>query len=151
MGLTGILAGLGSVASGILARSPQTGKPLEAMRTAATIVDQLYTDDVEKLDRQAVLARIIRDADGLQASINRIEAASRSLLVAGWRPFIGWICGFALGWHFILQPVLIFGLEAAGWGGRTWPIFDLSTLNTILFGMLGLGTLRTAEKATGKA
>ena len=83
-----------------------------------------------------------------QSDINKIEAGSASLFVAGWRPFIGWICGFALGYHFILQPLLAFTL-AAFHVDVTLPVFNMDTLMTILMGMLGLGAMRTFEKVQG--
>ena len=151
MGLPGILSGLGGLVSGALASPKAVNNPIDAVRAAVQLVDHLYPDDQEKLDRTAVLARIVQNADSLQASINRIEASSRSMLVAGWRPFIGWVCGITLAWHFLIQPILLFGLEAAGMDPLEWRHFDLTMLDTILFGILGLGTLRTAEKATGRA
>lgn len=84
-----------------------------------------------------------------QVEINKVEAAHRSPLVAGWRPFIGWVCGIALAWHFVLAPVIIF---IAAWFNVTLPAlpeFDMGSLMTVLMGMLGLGGLRTFEKSKG--
>ena len=39
----------------------------------------------------------------LQAQINEQEAKHRTIFVAGWRPFIGWVCGFALAYNFVLR------------------------------------------------
>ena len=44
----------------------------------------------------------------LQTKINEAEAGHRTLFVAGWRPFIGWVCGTALLYNFILRDLLIF-------------------------------------------
>ena len=38
-----------------------------------------------------------------QLEINKAEAQHRSIFVAGWRPFLGWILASAMGWHFILH------------------------------------------------
>ena len=43
-----------------------------------------------------------------QLEINKAEAQHKSLFVAGWRPFIGWTCGIALAWHFVLAPLTMF-------------------------------------------
>jgi hypothetical protein len=84
-----------------------------------------------------------------QIEVNKAEAASGSLFKGGWRPFIGWVCGIAFAYHFIIQPVLIFGTAAAGISMPPLPQFDMSSLMPVLLGMLGLGGLRTYEKKTG--
>ena len=147
MGPLAILNGLSQIFSA--SRTGRKPKPLDATKTAATIIDNLFNSEEEKLDKQILLARVLKDADKLQAAVNKIEIQHRSLLVAGWRPFIGWTCGVALAWHFIAQPMLMFLFAILGGSQVELPQFDLATLNTILFGMLGLGTLRTAEKAAG--
>ena len=85
-----------------------------------------------------------------QLEVNKVEAAHRSPLVAGWRPFIGWVCGVALAWHFVLAPITIFGFSYAGVPVPDLPVFDMDSLMTVLLGMLGLGGLRTVEKLKGK-
>jgi len=76
-----------------------------------------------------------------QLEVNKVEAAHKNMFVAGWRPAIGWICGFALMYSTILSPIL--GI----W--YTVPPVDSSLLTTVLMGMLGLGAMRTVEKAKG--
>ena len=76
-----------------------------------------------------------------QLEVNKVEAAHKNLFVAGWRPAIGWICGFALMYSTILAPIL--GI----W--YTVPPVDSSLLTTVLMGMLGLVAMRTVEKAKG--
>lgn len=99
--------------------------------------------DLEEL-RQALAA------DKIQTDINQQEAVSSSLFVAGWRPFIGWVCGVAFAYHFVMQPVLAFILINMG-GKAELPSFDMHTLSTVLMGMLGLGGLRTIEKVRSVA
>ena len=86
-----------------------------------------------------------------QIEINKAEASHRSVFVAGWRPFVGWTCGVALAWHFVLAPLTIFVCTYAGVELPELPTFDMSSLLTVLMGMLGLGGLRTFEKAKGLA
>ena len=89
------------------------------------------------------------EANMMQAETNKEEAQHRSVWVAGWRPFIGWVCGFALAWHFVLSPVVLF---FAAWFNIVLPAlpsFDMGSLMTVLMGMLGLGGLRTFEKTKG--
>lgn len=83
-----------------------------------------------------------------QVEINKIEAASGSLFVAGWRPFIGWVGGAGLAWSFILGPAIEYFARLNGWAG-TMPEFQFEQLITIVLAMLGVGTMRTVEKIQG--
>ena len=84
-----------------------------------------------------------------QLEINKAEAASGCLFKGGWRPAVGWICAIAFGYHFVLQPLLVFVLTASGVDLPDLPEFDMGTLLTVLGGMLGIGGLRTVEKTKG--
>ena len=87
-----------------------------------------------------------------QLEVNKTEATHRSIFVAGWRPFIGWVCGVALAYHFIFAPMLAFVLVAfnvTGLHPSDLPVFDMDSLMTVLLGMLGLGGLRSFEKYKG--
>ena len=84
-----------------------------------------------------------------QIEVNKAEAASGSVFKGGWRPFIGWVCGFACAYHFILQPIILFAVLAAGVQLPPLPEFDMSQMMPVLLGMLGLGGLRTYEKNKG--
>lgn len=84
-----------------------------------------------------------------QIDVNKIEAASSSLLVAGWRPFIGWVCGAALAYAALIEPVARFVAMVAFQYTGAFPIIDTDITLQVLLGLLGLGTLRTYEKARG--
>jgi hypothetical protein len=84
-----------------------------------------------------------------QIEVNKTEAASNSIFKGGWRPFIGWVCGTAFAYHFVLQPVLIFVMTYVGYPVPDLPEFDMASLMTVLGGLLGLGSLRTFEKYKG--
>ena len=84
-----------------------------------------------------------------QLEINKTEAQHRSIFVAGWRPFVGWTCGVALAWHFVLAPSIMFFSAYFGVELPKLPTFDMESLLTVLMGMLGLGGLRTFEKFKG--
>ena len=101
-------------------------------------VDKFTLDKEEK-------AQLIQEINKAQIEVNKIEAGSTNLFVSGWRPFVGWTCGFALCYHFVLQPFLMFVLLSIG-KPMELPVFDMSTLTTVLFGMLGLGGMRSFEK-----
>jgi hypothetical protein len=91
-------------------------------------------DKANALAHESVLA---------QLEVNKVEAAHKSLFVSGWRPAIGWICGFALMYSTILSPILSIWF--------TVPPVDSSLLTSVLMGMLGLGAMRTVEKTKSVA
>tara|TARA_R110000851_G_scaffold131242_1_gene265070 strand:+ start:163 stop:531 length:369 start_codon:yes stop_codon:yes gene_type:complete len=97
---------------------------------------------------QAKLTDSLAQVDLAQLGINKVEAAHRSMFVAGWRPFIGWTCGVALMYTYVLQPILVFGLAQSGYLVDL-PKMDLGELMPVLMGMLGLGGLRSWEKVKG--
>jgi len=86
-----------------------------------------------------------------QMEVNKAEAQSGSVFKGGWRPFIGWTCGAAFAYHFILQPFLVFIITAAGLDMPALPDFDMESLMPVLLGMLGLGGMRSFEKSKGVA
>lgn len=99
-------------------------------------------------DLEAQLATHLAKIDIAQLEINKAEASHRSIFVAGWRPFIGWTCGVALAYTYVLQPILVFGLGQAGYL-IDLPTMELGEMMPVLMGMLGLGGLRTFEKFKG--
>lgn len=82
-----------------------------------------------------------------QIEVNKVEAGS-DLFRGGWRPFVGWVCAVGLAVQFVLSPILTWVSLLFGFGVQ-FPVLDMSVLLTLLFGMLGLGTLRTKEKLSG--
>src|SRR3990167_9327896 len=116
--------------------------PLNPLHTIFGIIDKIIPDRdaAEKAKQQAQAAYEAGELQKelAQLTVNMEEAKSSSLFVAGWRPFIGWVCGSAFLYHFILQPLFIF---AAGILGHPVPVpsFDIGSLMTVLMGMLGLG------------
>jgi len=105
--------------------------------------------------KEVMEGQILNALTGLvqgQLEINKQEAAHPSIFVAGWRPFIGWVCGVALVWNFIIQPLLLWVawmMPELGIDMSTAPKLDSGELMTVLLGMLGLGGLRTYEKRLG--
>lgn len=83
-----------------------------------------------------------------QLEINKEEAKHESRFVSGWRPAIGWICGFAFGYHYLLYPFIQTTVAVSGGDISGFPVFDLSQMLPVLLGMLGLGGLRSFEKFT---
>ena len=82
----------------------------------------------------------------LQTKINEAEAQHRSAFVSGWRPFVGYVCGVALAYNFIIRDLFIWAFQPE----EIPPALAMDHLMTILMGMLGLGGLRTYEKIKDK-
>jgi hypothetical protein len=106
--------------------------------------------------KEAAESQMIVAMSGLvqgQLDINKEEAKHPSIFVAGWRPFIGWVCGISLAYNFIAQPMLLWlaWVIPEGADMANAPKLDVGDLMTILLGMLGLGGLRTYEKKIGEA
>ena len=81
-----------------------------------------------------------------QIKVNVEEAKSTNWFVAGWRPACGWIGASALGYAAVLEPVFRFVAKVAFDYQGAFPVLDTTITMQILFGILGLGAYRTAEK-----
>ena len=112
---------------------------------------------IEDKDQKAKLAHEIatlaerqaHEASMAQILTNREEAKHKSIWVSGWRPCVGWVCAVALAYHFVLAPLITFGIVWSGAEIPKLPASDMDSLMTVLLGMLGLGGLRTYEKQKG--
>ena len=127
------------------------GQSKDAITAVGDAFDQLFTSDEERLNAAAVMEKLRQQPAVLQTAINQVEAGHRSPFVAGWRPFIGWVCGVGFAYHYVLQPMILFVATLKGVDLPELPEFDMTALQTVLMGMLGLGALRTAEKFGGKS
>jgi len=118
------------------------------------LIDRIPDPNERARAAEAAEVQMIAAMTGLvegQLEINKAEAQHGSIFVAGWRPGIGWICGGALAWNFIVQPIVTWGAFVSGVDLAGMPTLDTGELTTILLGMLGLGGLRTYEKSVGVA
>lgn len=119
----------------------------------ADLIGKFVPDETEKLKLAHEIATLAEKQGHAiamaQIEVNKTEAASNSTFKGGWRPFIGWVCGTAFAYHFVLQPLLIFIMTYAGHPIPNLPEFDMASLMTVLGGLLGLGGLRTFEKYKG--
>lgn len=100
--------------------------------------------------QQSKIVDALVQSDLAQIEVNKTEAASSSMFVAGWRPYVGWVCGFALSWQYVICPILSWGVVVLSSYMQVnvpaFPKLDLSELLPILFALLGMGGLRTLEK-----
>jgi len=97
---------------------------------------------------EAKLTESLANIDLANLKINEADAKSGNWFQSGWRPFIGWSCGFSLAYSYVLQPILTFGLAQAGYL-IDLPAVNLGEMMPVLMGLLGLGGLRTFEKVKG--
>ena len=114
---------------------------------AGTVINKIWPDKSEAEKQQ--LAAAVMVVQG-QLDINKAEAANPSVFVSGWRPFVGWVCGAACAWNWIGLPILKVALAVAHVTITLSPA-DLTEMLPLLFGLLGMGTLRTFEKINGVA
>lgn len=121
------------------------GGVVEAGKGVAEIIDRFVETSEEKKAAEVILMKVQQEPDKWQALTNQLESTHRSIFVAGWRPFIGWICGVGIGCHFVFFPIILW---AAALGGKTlnMPQLEFAELMTLVISLLGLGATRTYEK-----
>jgi hypothetical protein len=124
----------------------QATEPIEAV---GNVLEALFTSDKERYDKKAVLARIAQQPGLVQLEINKIEAAHKTVFVAGWRPFIVWVCGLALFYNFIARDLMVWALAPIT--ADTPPPLHRDVLTTILYALLGLGGIRIFGKLQDRA
>jgi hypothetical protein len=118
-----------------------------------SLIDRFFPDPAEKARAEMEMMTLLQTQDLqrvlAQLEVNAKEAASPSIFVAGWRPFVGWCCGVGFLWATIGQPVFAWVASAKGWPAP--PSIDTEVMLYVLGGMLGLGGLRSVEKVKGAA
>ena len=126
--------------------------PWAIVELGAKLLDKIIPDKDAREKAQAELIKAAQDQDLQKAlgqlRVNEKEAEHPSIFVAGWRPFIGWTCGVALVYNFIVYPLLQWAVVVAGSDIVPPPLFSENLMELVL-GMLGLGALRTYEKFKG--
>lgn len=125
--------------------------------TFTKVLDRVIPDPEQRAKAELELLRLQQDGafkeldaqlqvNLAQAEINKVEAASQSGFQAGWRPLAGYACVAGMGYEFLLRPLLPWVLVVSGVGDvPELPSLD-GVLFELMFGMLGLGTLRTADR-----
>lgn len=128
---------------------------LDIIDVLGKVVDKVIPDPEAKMQLQLQLATLAdneaaREHDEVsgQIEVDKIEAGSSSLFVAGWRPAIGWVCAAGFAYSYVLEPIMAFIANIAGYKG-TFPVLDNQSLMTLGMGMLGMGYMRMKEKMSG--
>ena len=139
------MAGWSDIVSGVVSGLGDTAIKI---RQAITGIDSTKQAELAALaaNLEAQAEKAKTDLLAGQLEINKSEAANLNIFVAGWRPFIGWICGGIFAYNYILRPLitLIPGVPVL-------PILDMAEITPVLLGMLGLAAARTVEKINNSA
>lgn len=140
----------------------------DIIKGGTDIIKEFVTDKDKQIQAEYALKQLQLNAETIlrekeyevqkaQIEVNKEEAKSTNLFVSGWRPSIGWVCSIAFGCNFILFPLMSWILPIISvWFPEAKNItppdpFSLSEMMPVLFGILGLGGMRSYEKKGGVA
>lgn len=124
------------------------------------VIDRLWPDPTQrdaaklelmKMQQSGELAQLAADTDlaKAQIAVNQAEATNSNVFVSGWRPWIGWICGFSYAYHFIFEPFLTFSFVCFFGHPPLLPSLDIGELGLVMATMLGMSGMRSWEKKKG--
>lgn len=135
----GGLTGVAKIIDSIRGKSPEDAAKLAQIAADTEQLQMKYAGEFSAQQTDLIKSQI---------AVNQVEATNDNIFVSGWRPFVGWVCGSGLAIQFIIAPVSSW-IAALLDHPIAFPTLDLGTLLTLLFGLLGLGGLRTVEKIRG--
>jgi len=140
-----LLGGLCDVAKSII--NKVWPDPQQQAEAQLKLLELQQTGELAKLASETDLAK-------LQIQTNIEEAKSGNVFISGWRPMVGWVCAVAFAYSYVLLPFLQFLAFTFGSAEMVkqlalLPQLDLAGMLPVLFGMLGLGALRSVEKVKG--
>lgn len=124
---------------------------------AGKVIDKIFPDkdaaekaklELFKLQQEGALKELEAEFQLKlqQLVINAEEAKNGSVFVSGWRPFVGWVCGSALAYNYILMPFIAWTVKNFYPSSPPIPALDMGELMTLLIGMLGIGAMRSWDK-----
>lgn len=124
-----------------------------------TTIEKIWPDANKRAEQLVILEELRQKGDLAemaaqvklltnQMDINMEEAKHKSIFVAGWRPFVGWVGGFSLAYVSIIEPIMRFVAIMAGYEGE-FPIINTELTIQVLLGMLGIGAMRSFDKSKG--
>ena len=133
--------------------SGAVGGLLGGVGQLAKDIRQAITGDLPP-EKQAEITQKLMELENnamtAQTAINLEEAKSENICVSGWRPFVGWICGFALAYAAILEPFMSWVATVYGYTGK-YPVLNTEITMQVLIGLLGLGAYRSYDKKQSPA
>ena len=140
IGIGSIIEGVGKVAGDLITTDKE--------RLEMALEDRKLDLEERRIDQETGLA---------QVEVNKIEAASSSVFVSGWRPAVGWVGVLGLAYQFLGYPLMQWGwafgqgMDIIPKGLNPPPDLDVEQLMTLLAGLLGFGGMRSFEKSMGVA
>jgi len=123
------------------------GKVIE---TVGGLASKFITDKDKLAAFNHEMAMSMHNSDLAQIAVNQEEAKSPSVFVAGWRPAVGWVCVLALLFNYVVSPLGNW-ICAVWYPEITLPSLEIDELMTLLYGLLGMGALRSYDKKQGTA
>ena len=127
------------------------------IESVGKVAGDLITTDKERMQLELEGRKLDQAIDLAQIEVNKVEAASLSVFVAGWRPAIGWIGAAAMAYQFLVYPLALWiwaYLQGIGWIPKELtppPVLPADQLWVILSGILGIAGMRSFEKTKGVA
>ena len=121
----------------------------DIIQVVGSVIDDLHDSGEEKRADALERLKLVQEQLKAQTEINRVEAGHASIFVAGWRPAVGWVCGFALAYASIIDPLLRFVAQVSFGYDGVFPIVDTNLTMQVLLGMLGLAGMRSWEGRQG--
>lgn len=129
----------------------------DIIKEIGTTVREVIPDADKRLDVEVRLRELAAQADARetellqdQIDVNKEEAKNSNLFVAGWRPAIGWVGAFSLGWTWMFAPLLQWTAQLLG-HPTSIPALDPNAMYPVILAMLGVSASRTVEKLQGVA
>lgn len=122
-------------------------------KVGGSLIDRLVPDtnarEAEKAAFDLEVQKELNAALSDQREINKVEAGSASIFVAGWRPAVGWLCVITLAYQWIFAPTVSWLFVATGHDLIPLPVLGKDDAQTLLYALLGIGSLRTIDKMGG--
>ena len=128
----------------------------DTIKAVGNVIDDLHTSEEEKQQLKLRFKEIEARLQEKQMSINLADAQSTAGGISGflqrsWRPLIGFSAALSIFWEFVLSKFILFFLGVFHYEVINIPQLDMGTLMPLVMALLGLGGLRTFEKAKGVA
>lgn len=112
-----------------------------------SVINKIWPDATAAEQAKLAALQTVMASELAIHETNTAEAGNASVFVAGWRPFIGWVCGTGVAYTFLLQPFLAWLSTIAN--VPVPPVLDTAPLMSLVMTMLGFAGFRTYEKMQG--
>jgi hypothetical protein len=154
------LSGAADLVNAIKGKSPEDAAKLAQINADITELKMKYQAEFDA--HQAAMDQLREQGEQQsrhdQVEVNKIEAGTNgdgtfwgnamAFWKSGWRPFCGWVCGFAFLIEFVIGPCWSFYQILQG-HKEGFPELNSQMLTTLLFGLLGLAGARSFDKNKG--